>query len=77
MILQRLAFIVNGKKIKTDVKAAFISSAPADGFTLGIDGGSLVEDYGATNGLQGKMADFRLFWGTLDNETLQSWVNPK
>tara|TARA_B100000676_G_scaffold13066_1_gene11807 strand:+ start:3931 stop:6039 length:2109 start_codon:yes stop_codon:yes gene_type:complete len=73
----KLAFIVNGKKIKTDVKAAFISSAPADGFTLGIDGGSLVEDYGATNGLQGKMADFRLFWGTLDNETLQSWVNPK
>ena len=73
----KLAFIVNGKKIKTDVKAAFISSAPADGFTLGIDGGSLVEDYGAINGLQGKMADFRLFWGTLDNETLQSWVNPK
>ena len=73
----KLAFIVNGKKIKTDVKAVFISSAPADGFTLGIDGGSFVEDYGATNGLQGKMADFRLFWGTLDNETLQSWVNPK
>ncbi len=73
----KLAFAVNGKKIQTDVKAAFLPSAPADAFTLGLDGGSLVGDYGQANGLKGKIADFRLYWGTLEKETLQGWVNPK
>jgi len=73
----KLAFAVNGKKIQTDVKAAFLASAPADAFTLGLDGGSLVGDYGQANGLKGKIADFRLYWGILEKETLQAWVNPK
>ena len=73
----KLAFAVNGKKLQTDVKAAFLPSAPADAFTLGLDGGSLVGDYGQANGLKGKIADFRLYWGTLEKETLQGWVNPK
>ena len=73
----KLGFYVDGKRIKTDVKAAFLPSAPADGFTLGLDGGSLVDDYGAANGLQGKMADFRLYWGVLEPADLESWIQPK
>ena len=71
----KLAFVVNGEKVQTDIKAAFLTSAPADGFTLGADGGSFVGDYGQENGLKGKMADFRLYWGILDKDTLQSWIN--
>ena len=69
--------LVNGKKIQTDVKATFLTSAPADAFTLGLDGGSLVGDYGQANGLKGKIADFRLYWGILEKETLEGWANPK
>ncbi len=71
----KLAFVVNGEKVQTNVKAAFLTSAPADGFTLGADGGSFVGDYGQENGLKGKMADFRLYWGILDKDTLQSWIH--
>ena len=71
----KLAFVVNGEKVQTDIKAAFLTSAPADGFTLGADGGSFVGDYGQENGLKGKIADFRLYWGILDKDTLQSWIN--
>ena len=73
----KLGFAVNGKKIQTDVKATFLTSAPADAFTLGLDGGSLVGDYGQANGLKGKIADFRLYWGILEKETLEGWANPK
>ena len=73
----KLAFMINGKKIQSDVQASFLTSAPADAFTLGIDGGSFVGDYGPANGLKGKIADFRLYWGILPKEMLESWVNPK
>ena len=41
------------------------------------NGNSLVDDYGAANGLQGKMADFRLYWGVLEPADLESWIQPK
>lgn len=70
-------FIVNGVTTKTNIKADFLRGPPADGFNIGQDEGSIVGKYGATNGFQGQLADFRLWWGIPEKEVLQEWATPK
>ena len=70
-------FIVNGVTTETDTKVDFLHGAPADGFNLGQDNGSFVGEYNATNGFQGQLADFRLWWGIPEKEVLQVWAKTK
>jgi arylsulfatase A-like enzyme len=70
-------FIVNGVTTETDTKVDFLHGAPADGFNLGQDNGSFVGEYNATNGFQGQLADFRLWWGIPEKEVLQIWAKTK
>ena len=70
-------FIVNGVTTKTKTKADFLHGPPADGFNIGQDDGSIVGEYDATNGFQGQLADFRLWWGIPEKEVLQEWATTK
>jgi hypothetical protein len=72
-----VAFIVNGVTTETKTKVDFLRGPPADGFNLGQDDGSFVGEYGATNGFQGQLADFRLWWGVPEKEVLQVWAKTK
>ncbi len=65
---------LNGKPAGKQRKVGFVSARPADGMTVGEDGGSLVGPYTSTQPLTGLLADVRLYWGPLPAETLAAWA---
>jgi len=65
---------VNGKPVGKRRKLGFVTSRPADGLTVGHDGGSLVGDYESTLPFTGGLDDARIYWGPLPIEELRAWA---
>lgn len=65
---------VNGKKFGNSKQLSLLKSQPADGFTIGADGGSLVGDYEGNSPLTGQVKDVRLYWGVPKRKQLAEWA---
>jgi arylsulfatase A-like enzyme len=65
--------IVDGRPQRRARKLGFVSSAPADGFSLGADTGSFVGEYEDAQVFAGQIADPRVYWGVLGEDALKAW----
>jgi len=67
---EKLHLFIDGKKVAT-AKGFLIESNPADGLTVGQDGGSLVGDYDNPTPLRGKVTDVQVYLGVIDPAALK------
>ena len=70
----RLRVLVDGK-VAAEGPGHLISARPADGLTVGDDGGSRVTSYTGSTKLVGKLEDIRIYWGVLDRSAIREWAN--
>ncbi len=69
----RLLLYVNGKRV-SEAEGQFITRKPADGLTVGADTGSPVGPYDSPMSCRGEIEDLRVYWGVLDEASLQKWA---
>jgi hypothetical protein len=70
----KLRLLVDGKPAGTAPGMA-ISRRPFDGLSLGQDSGSRVGQYDTALPFKGELADFRVYWGTLDEAAIGRWAD--
>ena len=58
-------------------KSGAIAAKPYDGLSVGADTGNAVVSAEAAKPFHGQLEDVRLYWGALDKETLENWMNGK
>ena len=68
------ALLVNGQPSGQPERIGFVPAAPADGFTVGADAGSLVGEYDSPLPFAGQLADVRVYWGELDAAAFAEWA---
>ena len=71
-----LTLWIDGKSSGT-AKSPAIASKPRDVFNVGGDAGSPVVSAEDASPFYGSLEDLRLYWGALDKETFENWMNGK
>lgn len=69
----RLHLYVDGQPVATAAGAAVVSK-PADGLSLGQDSGDPVGEYESPLPFAGKISDLRIYYGAIDQKTLNQWA---
>ena len=64
---------VDGKSVGM-AKGGAIAAKPFDKMEVGDDATNRVADYGAATAWRGLIEDVRLYWGELDTEKIEAWV---
>ena len=65
---------VGGMAVGKPASLKLLTMQPADGLTLGADGGSLVANYKTTLAFQGMLEDIRLYWGHPRENLIRNWA---